>query len=55
MNKLFIPELVQLLHQVDGQLGLAIYRGEGDRAEWKAEGIQLIVRIRATIKELEAE
>jgi hypothetical protein len=43
-------ELVGLLHAIDGQLGLAVYRGEGGRAEWKAEATSLITRIRQTLR-----
>lgn len=46
-------ELVKLLHAVDGQLGLAVHRGEGSRTEWKAEADQLIGRVRIAVKSLE--
>lgn len=45
-------DLIRLLHQLDGHLGLAIHRGEGSRMEWKFEAAELITRIRQTIKEL---
>ena len=45
-------ELVRLLHEVDGQLGLVVYRGEhGSR--WNRESQRLISRIRAMIVQLE--
>lgn len=45
--------LIRLLHEIDGQLGLAVYRGETG-AEWKRESEQLIVRIRNAIADLHA-
>ena len=47
-----IKDLVQLLHEVDGQLGLAIHRNTHDEA-WKREATELISRIRGAIKILE--
>ncbi len=44
-------ELIRLLEEIDGQLGLAVYRDEhGDR--WKAEAKDLITRVRDAIFEL---
>ena len=42
-------DLVRLLHQADGQLGLAVHRGEGERERWKQEASALITRIRKTL------
>lgn len=41
--------LIRLLHECDGQLGLAIYRGEGSTDEWKAEATALVHRARAAL------
>lgn len=49
-----VAELVRLLHEVDGQLGLAVYRGQHDQ-QWKDEAKALITRIRAAIKDLEPD
>lgn len=44
-------DLIRLLQEVDGQLGLAVYRNEhNDR--WKEEAKDLIIRIRDAICEL---
>jgi len=40
--------LINLLHRVDGQLGLAVYRGEHDE-RWQKEAAALITEIRATL------
>lgn len=45
-------DLIRLLREIDGQLGLAVHRGEGSRIEWKFESAELINRIRATIADL---
>jgi hypothetical protein len=47
-------ELVRLLHEVDGHLGLAVHRGNGHLGWWKKDADKLIGRIRQAIKELEA-
>jgi hypothetical protein len=44
-------EVEHLLHEVDGHLGLAVHRGEGSSARWKAEAQQLIGRIRRVLAE----
>lgn len=46
-------DLVRLLHEVDGQLGLAVYRGEGTTQRWMKEAHALIARVRAAAKALE--
>lgn len=45
-------ELRRLLNELDGQLGLAVYRGEGADPEWKLEAMDLIGRIRAVLRKL---
>ncbi len=47
--------VVSLLRQIDGQLGLAIYRGEGIEQQWKDEAKALILRIRKAVAALEAD
>jgi len=46
-------KLLQLLHEVDGQLGLAVHRGEGKSERWILESSELITRIRSAIREIE--
>ncbi len=48
-----MDKVIRLLHEVDGQLGLAVYRNEHDD-RWKNESKELITRISATINELSA-
>jgi len=45
-------ELSHLLRQCDGQLGLAVYRGEGGEQRWKQEASELISRIRKVLAAL---
>jgi hypothetical protein len=47
-----MEELIKLLHEVDGHLGLAIHRDEHS-PRWKEEAGSLITRLRATIRTLE--
>lgn len=42
------PSLTQLLHEIDGQLGLLVYRDDHSD-EWKLEAHALIRRIRAAL------
>lgn len=35
-----------LLHRIDGQLGLAVHRGEGKEQRWRDEASELITEIR---------
>lgn len=44
------PKLRRLLNELDGHLGLAVYRGEGRDQRWKAEAEALIIRIREFTK-----
>ena len=46
-------ELVRLLHQIDGQLGLAVHRGNLNNEQWKLEAEELIGRIRKLVKSYE--
>jgi hypothetical protein len=48
-----VLDVVKLLHEVDGQLGLAVHRGEGHRDQWKQEALDLIGQIRAIIPTLD--
>lgn len=48
-------QIVRLLHEVDGQLGLAIYRNEGNQIRWKQEATDLLRRIRETVESLEGD
>ena len=45
-------ELLDLLHDLDGHLGLAAHRREGDQPEWRSEAHRLIGRIREAIEGL---
>ena len=40
------PEVLRLLGEMDGQLGLAVYRHEADTDRWKAEARELMERAR---------
>lgn len=46
------PEVVRLLYECDGQLGLAIHRGEGKSAHWLKEAEDLRGRIRKLTERL---
>lgn len=46
------PEIVSLLHQLDGHLGLAVHRGEAGSAMWEQESEELISRIRRVLKDM---
>lgn len=45
--------LLHLLHQLDGHLGLAVYRGEGDTKPWIDEARGLIIAVRSHIEYIE--
>lgn len=48
-----VSKLVTMLHRLDGQLGLAVYRGTNDD-DWKRESQTLIGEVRLAIKDVEA-
>ena len=48
-----MDELIKLLHEIDGHLGLAVHRREGDTDEWIGRAANLISRIRRIIPTLE--
>ncbi len=51
MDEQILAQAKRLLIELDGHLGLAIYRNEHDE-RWKDEGKELISRIRRLCKEM---
>lgn len=41
---------LRLLHEIDGHLGLAIHRGEGQTDRWKGEAAEFVLRLRALLE-----
>lgn len=48
-----MDDVVRLLHEIDGHLGLAIHRGEGKDERWIKEAEQYRSRLRSAIPRVE--
>lgn len=49
-----LDQVVSLLGEADGQLGLAVYRGEAETGQWRDEAIDLMHRLRAAARDVKA-